>query len=338
MIDAFEIPGFGDSLEVVGTLEKKDSRKESPEDFNQDTLLADPDTGLVGVLDGAGGMGNGDKASKAAERALPGKYKEALAEAPSGSELQKSLVNQMMQRFDEVPDLQIEMTKRVEAILETDPKLGKKAFAMLEAMKRASPVVKESKGATTAVLSQMHKTKDGRTFAIVVNTGDSGAMKRRVDGSMDEIVPEDSMENLLISKGQLDQELLKKMKKDPEAFHQFKIGASTISLNYKKMKVIATGGLGVGEPTPSLSIRLMRPGEELILGTDGLLDKFEDPDTGELDFVEMGIPLADEITEAGEIKQLPLKEKMDELRKEAKKRITYKKDDDVGIIGIRVKK
>ncbi|MCR4311402.1 MAG: hypothetical protein NUV54_02445, partial [Candidatus Taylorbacteria bacterium] len=55
VVEAFEIKGFP-GLEVVATLEAKNARKKDKEmgkqNRNQDNIIADPETGLLGVLDG----------------------------------------------------------------------------------------------------------------------------------------------------------------------------------------------------------------------------------------------------------------------------------------------
>ncbi len=333
IVDAFEVQGF-EGLEVAGTMEKKEIRKGKAEAFNEDNVLFDPETGLIGAMDGAGGMGGRpDLAAKAAERKIPEQYKQLLKESPSGSGLQAELVSAMMKRLQGTPDQLKAVTENIENMLSLDPMIGKKAYALIEAFKRSNDAVKETKGSTMAIVANIHKAKDGNQYAIIVNSGDTGAFKRRNDGSAESLVPEDSLLSYMKDKGLISEQKLAEMKASPDTKHAF----GKLEMSYKELMRTATGGLGQGEPTPSLSIRLMRPGEELYLATDGLIDKYDNPDTDELDLDVLNVEMADAIDAKGNIQKTSMKTKLDRMRKDAKTRQTYKADDDIAIVGIRIK-
>lgn len=333
VVEAFEVKGF-DNMEVVGTMEKKDIRKGKKDAPNEDNVLADPATGLVGVFDGAGGMGGRpDLAAKAAERMIPEHYKKVMAEAPSGGEIQTKLVEQMMKRVQPTAENLKAMTSLIENSMAVDPMIGKTAYAMIEAVKRSNDAVKETKGSTMAIIAKLLKAKDGNNYLITVNTGDTGAIKRRNDGSAESLVPEDSLLSFMKDKGLINDEKLSEMKKNPDEKHTF----GKMQMSYKELMRTATGGLGQGEPNPSLSIRKMRPGEEVYLASDGLIDKYDDPETDEIDMDALGMEMADEVDVEGNIKKISMKDKVNRMRKDAKARKTYKADDDVAIVGIRVK-
>ncbi len=331
VVEAFEVNGYN-NMEVTGTLEKKDVNKEGTGP-NEDTVLFDPAQGLIGALDGAGGMGGRpDLAAKVASQTIPKLYGETLKTAPSGVDLQNALVEQMLKRLQGKPEERVAVTNMIENMMSQDPMIAKKAYALIEAVKKSNDAVKETKGATMAIVAQMHDLPDGSKIAIIVNTGDAGAMKRRADGTLKSLVPEDSLFTTMKDKGILSEEKLKEMKTVPD--QKFKFGK--MDMSYKDIMRTATGGLGLNEPTPSLTIELVRPGEELYLGSDGLFDKFDDPETDELNIDEMSLTMADEVGKDGAIKPTDLKTKLNRMRSEAKARKTYKKDDDVSIVGVRV--
>ncbi|MCE9585742.1 SpoIIE family protein phosphatase [Candidatus Uhrbacteria bacterium] len=349
VIEAFEVQGFN-GLEVMATIEKKDERKGSPENHNEDNVIVDPETGLLGVLDGLGGEGQGDLASKAAERAIPEGYKKAAAEIGKldNQEVQRRLVEQQIKKIGN-PEARIQVTNMVEQMLSLDPKMAKKALALIESLRGANAAVLESGGKTTATVGFIHETPSGEKYAIVANLGDSMAFKRRKNGEMVPITQEDSALNSLTQSGALTPELLAKMKSDPKAKHpiplsleviqamgggeqelkQFQAkGVKEIPMSYGLLKRAMVASLGSQVFEPSLGIRRLEEGDELILGTDGLVDKFEDPNTEDTNYAELSAAMSGKTS----------KEQMDNLRKESKKRITYKKDDDIAIVRAKVQK
>jgi serine/threonine protein phosphatase PrpC len=75
---------------------------------------------------------------------------------------------------------------------------------------------------------------------------------------------------------------------------------------------------------PSLSVRKLDPGDELILMTDGGIDNMEDPETGETDLKKM-----EDSTQGA-----TSKERLNRFRKIAKQ---GRKDDDIAIVAAQVK-
>jgi len=345
VIGAFEVNGFK-GLKVTATLEKKDERKGNAEDRNQDNIIADPETGLVGVLDGLGGEGAGDLASKSAEGAIPEQYKTALERAKkmNGAEIQTSLVERQLKRLnvsDPAKSMEIRkgLTMMVEDAMSKDPAMGRKALALLESVSATNAYVKETGGKTTACVGFVHETPSGERYAVVANIGDSAAYKQRANGEMVPLTQEDSLLNILNQSGALAPELYAKMKAAPDEKFPIPVTREVIRamgggekeyedmkgkelpISYKKLKASMAASLGAENAEAALSIRQLKKGEKLLLGTDGLVDKFEDPTTEETDLAL----LAKESTKG-----------LDGLRKAAKERTTYKKDDDIALVEVRV--
>lgn len=327
VVEAFEAQGF-DGLTVVATLEKKNERKGIPDDFNQDNILLDPKNGLFGVLDGLGGEGSGDKASKAASEMIPKNYEEAtkLLTGLDSKDIQDRLIAQMVKKIGvDTPGVSIEVTKQVEAILTevNDPRFGKKALALIESIRQSNGAVRESKGKTTATIGMVHHTPDGRRFAVIANIGDGAAFKRRANGEIIQLTEEDSALNALKNAGILKEDTLQEMKQNPDK------PFPPTNKSYKQLKLAMASALGSSSSfEPSLVVRTLRPGEELILGTDGLVDKLEDPDTEELDTGLMNKGL----------QGATATERMNNLRKTAKdNKRSLKQDDDIAVISVGIK-
>lgn len=348
VVEAFDVQGF-EGLSISATLEKKDERKGDTENNNEDNVLLDAETGLFGVLDGLGGEGSGDKASKAAEANIPNHYKAAMAEITKmdGKTLQDALVNQQLAKLNNSA-ARASVTEMTEGILLQDMAMGKKALALLESIRRTNDNVKESGGKTTATIGLVHKTPDGKRYAVIGNIGDGAAFKRRENGEIVQLTEEDSALNTLKRAGIVDEAMFEQMKAKPsenfpvpltlesiqalgggeEQLKQFQAkGVKSLPMSYKKLKLAMTAALGSESFEPSLIIRELRQGEELILGTDGLVDKLEDPVTEEIDYNLMKSGAAGST----------MSERISNLRKTAKDNTkSLKKDDDIGIIAVAI--
>lgn len=344
VVEAFEVPGFA-GLDIVATLEKKEERKGKAENKNEDNLIIDPETGLVGVLDGLGGEGKGDLASKAAERAIPEAFKALAPEIGKmdGSEIQKRLVEQQLAKLGN-PELRPQVTEMIEGILSSDPKIGKKALALVEAVRAANAAVKETGGKTTATVGMVHEAPDGKRYAIVAGLGDSPAFKRRANGEVVQIIEEDSALNGLTRAGFLKPEMLAEMKQDPdkkidiplnltviqalgggeEQLKQFEAkGVKSIPMNYKGLKRAMVASLGSEVFEPTLAVRRLDEGDELIIGTD-IFDNFEDQKTDTMDGARINASMQGKTQ----------KERLNNLRKASK---VGAKDDDAAIVIVKPK-
>lgn len=360
VVDAFEIGGFK-GLTVAATLEAKNERKGDPNNRNQDNIIADPKTGLLGVLDGLGGEGHGDAASRKAEEMIPKRFAEILdsVQKEDAQTIITRIVASQLQRIstenmERAAHAKKQLTDMVETAMAKDLAIGRKALALIEALKSATPDIEATKGKTTACVGVLHETPDGTRFAIVANVGDSGAFKRREDGEMVPLTHEDSLYEYLVAEGALTPALVETLKDaqdrkrmDPELSDQvpiplslaqfkklggdeadFKTMNGKLPLSYAKLKATLIASLGGRDFAPSLEIRRMRPGEELIFATDGVIDKFEHPVT---DALETG-----EMTSAMSLGGRSMLDRLNVFRKISKERTTYKKDDDIAIVSARI--
>lgn len=358
------MPGF-DLAEVYFTLEKKERRKYSG-DRNEDNVLVDPATGLMGVMDGLGAHGRGDLASKTVERQLPEVFSEELAqtEKMSNGEVGRELFRLQNEKMGGLatPERRAEAEGMIKKTLTKDPALARKTLALLLAVSRTHELVKLSGGLTTACVSLLHKTPDGMRYAIVANVGDSGAFIRRKDGNVERVTAEDSAEEMLTRYGikttdGLDVKTFVELRRDPvtgkvandldiyfpitpesieamssEETYEDMIaeGKDVLHFKYGDLKSNVTAALGHGSkaPIPSLEIVRLHAGDELILASDGLIDKYESMSTGETDYAELANDMA--------IGTSPT-ERLDNLRFMAKRRKTFKKDDDIALVSAHIK-
>jgi len=353
VVPAFEVQGFP-GLEVVATLEAKNVRKKDKKmgkrNRNQDNIIADPETGLLGVLDGLGGEGFGDLASKEAESSITKHFADKLKNIMSldATHVVKRLADaelayQGQKDFGDDLDMRIQSIDTIEKIMQKDPLIGKKGLALIEAIKATHVDVKKTKGKSTICVGIIHTTPDGSHWAIIANAGDSGAFLKNENGDVEPLTEEDSLFRYLIKTGALTPELLDEMKsqeedekradnegtnKDAERRRKFPIEVLpglTKEYTYTGLKVRLTQALGGSDPDPSLIFRQLHPGEEILFATDGVIDKFEQDD--QMDWYEMGHGL-------GGSSQV---DQTDALRTKSKKRVSeYKEDDDIAIVSARI--
>lgn len=351
-VEAFEIKGFK-NLKVAATLEVKESRKGDPRDRNQDNIIADPETGLIGVFDGVGGEAHGTLASRSAERAILDNFEKTLKEARtiSGAEIQRQIVEAQLLKLinrdlSYLAEARKQLTEMIEHAMSIDPALGKKSFALLESFKRAHENVIETKGAATACVGLVHEARDGSRWAVIANVGDSAAYLRHQDGKISPLTQEDSFFNLLNASGALTPEVLAEMKANPRELifvpvsldvwknrggseEEYKKIKGRLPVSYFDLKRTVTAALGgrTAKPDASLTIHPLKAGEELIFATDGLSDKFEDPETDEISLSTL----------ARAAQGKTLTQQLDNLRRAAKaENKTLKKDDDIAIVAARV--
>ena len=120
----------------------------------------------------------------------------------------------------------------------------------------------------------------------------------------------------------IDPSIMDELKQD--ANETIAIGGKT--MNYKGLKQRMVAALGSPAFEPSLMVRRLEPGDALVFATDGVIDKFEGADD------ETDLEALAETYNGGKTPT----ERLDALRKEAKKRKTYKSDDDIGLVSVEV--
>ncbi len=307
------IEGFA-GMEVAVTGEKSDRRKkyepldpadaptQTPDKPNQDCVMADPETGLLGVFDGLGAHKHGDLASSEAATVIPRTFQKSLTWMDQHgltleairSELQVHLMKRIQRRPDNLPlpqaavDAEVaHMNTLLNKMEDIDPAILKKSLALLKALESAHKKLLDNNDdrATTACVGFVHTSPDARRFAVVANIGDSGACIRRANGDVEVITESDSLLGSLLSMEEdenehrdLIQQLIE-IRDDPGSNLSLPHWGKT-TRSYKKILSIMTGQLGAS-PTPcppSLRIHELFPGDELIFCTDGVIDKFQKHD------------------------------------------------------------
>lgn len=355
IIPGREVLGFRD-VEVAYTLQKSKSSMGTNE-RNEDAALADPDTGLVGVFDGLGSVKNSYLASSGTARELPNMYEiglhqEALKE---DTEVLRALTNRIriragmdvMQipftRQEEISKLNAE-TESVIRYLESDVTLMRRASALLGALDQANAKIHEESTATTACVGFIYKTFEGKHLVVTANVGDSGAMAIAPNGNVRSLTREDSSLSELMRRGHVTRETLLQMKRQPsKPFPIPSVNADgTPGVAMKQYYDIATltmRALGhTADVSPSLSISLLEPGEEVVFATDGLIDMYEKkpdarttPDNVLETFVDTAA-LADAY-----LFEDTLAKRVDSLRVDASMHESYKSEDDIAIVAVKPK-
>lgn len=360
-VPAKEVPGF-ERLEVVYTMEKKRPHDKPRPERNEDAALVDPVTGLLGVFDGLGGERNGAQASAAAARHLPDCYleektrQELRTPEETLEELRDYIHIQTNDRIGILPDqralsmdvasLSAERDAMIR-IAEEYPDLAQRALALLIAMEDASSHVHHAGGLTTGCTALVHQTSDGKQFAVVANIGDSAAFLIPKNGSAKQITHDDSELNFLLESRRLIPALLLEMKRDPSKKYNVAIpsvsnllnkltGTSYYDISTKTMKAL-------GEPDSdtfyaTLTIEEMRPGDTLLLCTDGVIDKHEKLPTAQTTAANVMETMIDlhGLVDPFRV-DAPLTTQADTLRVEASVQQSYKWTDDIAIVAARAK-
>ena len=320
---------------------------------NDDAAMADPETGLFGVFDGLGGVPNSHLASAMSAHELPNLFNLELREQAleKDEDIIQGLTTRLRIRTDEdVAQIPLEAEEKIqevesasEAVIQRvsgDIALARKACALLASIDQLGENAEALSVQTTACTGFIHKTAEGKHLAVIANVGDSVALGVRPDGRVRVLTNEDSYLNSLLRSGALTRELLLQMKRQPDKFFQIQLpGFPTLMpMKYYDIMVTLTHSIGNGAPNPSLTIEELEPGEELVLCTDGVVDKFETkPDAAttpeniletSLDTGELASSYLFEDTLTGRI---------DSLRFQAGTNKSYKIDDDIAIVAVKVK-
>lgn len=360
VVDALEVPGFL-RLQVVATLERDPFYALKTDTHNQDCVLADSKSKLLGVFDGIGGVPFSSRSSRFAAQAIPKHFEAALSRARSVNDLVVlgSLTKLLRRRPEGMgwfspteKERALKQTEKLaEQLHERDPELLRKAHALVTAINFANEDIEnlsknpdESRrpGLTTACVGFVHTTPDARRYAVVTNVGDSGAFIRRANGNLEPLTQEDSMIRHLIQAGHLSLPGLYAMKSEPLKKFPIAVGVEngkTIyeSKNYYLLSVETTGYLGSDHTTPSLAMTELFPGDELIFCTDGVIDKFERvittvPPESEMEENQTDFTTFTRAASSG----ATFRERINELRQDAALRTAYKQSDDIAIVAARV--
>ncbi len=340
-IPAFEIPGFGENIHVYASLEKKQSRKK--EERNDDTILVDPKTGLIGVFDGLGSS-QGELASGIAEKIFPSEYVACLKRAKklSEQEIIHQITDGLLAHIEhatqqtEINSIDIQKaTQQAENIFSTDQVLAEKICALLHAYPAIEEKIswvqneKNTDTKTTSCIGFIHTSPDDSRWLVMTNKGDSGAGIRHRDGNFEMITAEDSMLAYMLETKQINSDILQAMRAFPEKKETFLYEGRKIKLSYYYLKAMMSACIGDGTSSATVTVTELLPGDTVIIGTDGLWDKFEKKFSDETDLEKLSKLLGDET-------QTP-EEKLNEVRMEAMFQKTAAKiEDDFGAVMITV--
>jgi len=353
IVAAKEIFGF-EGLRVGYTLEKKDSTKKKHLP-NGDAVIADAETGLVGVFDGVGSNPRGHEASAYLATGLPGAALTALEKDRKRSD--ENVMQELRQRLYDSKEEQIAVyphegsdvaianlernLQETISIVTQDPELARHTEALLQGMERLSDDLHSRQTQTTACVGFVHRTPEGRRFLVAANVGDSGCILIRKDGSVLQVTTEDSYVDRLLAMGALTPELLLEMKRNPSAKIDLPVedhGSLTkVPMDYYYAGTAATHFMGSKICRPTIGAAELFSGDSVLFLTDGCLDKFERMPDADTDPDELALNPVD-------LKQIAdiyrgedtLQDRLNALRVESKFMHAYKSDDDFGAVAIEV--
>lgn len=331
VVEAIEFKSFN-GIEGAISMQKKKGR--GPEERNEDNVVIfeDPEIGTgYGVCDGLGEEKEGDAASKKVEEILGQRIEEAYADTPETEAGLKAVAETLSfvgEENNKVNLLDSEKSaEEIERLASSDPEILRKTIALSNALKRTNQDVVETGGKTTVCFTLIHRTKNGKRFAITANIGDSGAVLRKKDGTVYKITKEDSSLNEAIERGIIPPKELEKMKAEPSTY------AYQGRVTYEYLKRANSQALGGELVEPTFKITELEGGDEIYHVTDGVLDFFE---TKELDTDTKGLSEA--------LRGETLKERIDRLREVTNQRMkiaegdeeAFKDTDDIAIATIRI--
>jgi serine/threonine protein phosphatase PrpC len=356
IIEGKEVAGFP-QLEVAYTLAKKNANR--PEKLpNEDTALADPRNGLLGVFDGLGGVKGSARASALAAKDFPTVFWKLHARVllRADEDISTAVRERINQRTQErislrppgkYPEEIQALQKEQEGILHVltqDNRLAAKTLALLESFDNISARIlkTETKTETTGCVGFIHTTEDGKRYAVVGNVGDSGAFVIRKDGTASSITHDDSLTNEQLEAHTINAAGLLELKQNPQKKYNMTISIhgqqQVMDYDYLGLGAAVLRTLGRTETAAvSLSITELEPGDDIVFCTDGVIDKYETmakPDTTAEELIQKPIALQEL---GGDFRsQDKLTTRINDLRLNANFRRAYKLDDDIAIVAAHI--
>ncbi|MFA5750374.1 MAG: SpoIIE family protein phosphatase [Candidatus Shapirobacteria bacterium] len=299
-IEATEITGYTDARVYLGMKNKvtiDPDTKQRTINPSEDFVLSSPSYGLTGVEDGVGSSGeegtevNGLNAAAQASRILSATIADQFGEvldSMGSSETMRALkgvkVLDIPSKIN-APQNELHHKNTVDAIrtmeqvAASNPKLAKKAAALVKTLEIAQSEVRKTHGQTTACIA----IQEGKQMAIA-NVGDSVAFIQRKDGTFVQITREDNLLNHCLDHNILTTEDLDQMRANPKEKRtieiEFKGRTIKMPVNYKILTNHVLKGFGAEDEdaTPTLTFVDVEPGDRVLLVTDGIGDKYRNPD------------------------------------------------------------
>jgi len=279
--EVIPLKDFQEDVEVTALIGKGEKR--GGDERGQDMVIADRETSLVGVLDGAGGMGNGDAASVAAALAIPKHYKEEMMSYAYLTDVDKHkdgfIDSQTVFASQEEKGAE---SKRLSEMWDNAPlEVRKEMLALRDSVKAANKEVRESGGVATITVGKTVETSDGSRYEVVANAGDCGAFVRKTDGSVVELTKEDSFLDFLVSKGAITPEMrhapIDTVVDVPAPYggavrKKAKLGKDE-SITLRDLRQMMTNALGAEDPVVSVNYHRLESGDSVVYMTDGMREE-----------------------------------------------------------------
>lgn len=220
-------------LRMDGVTNKAEKHRE-----NEDAFFMDPEEGFCGVFDGVGGHKGGDEASSLASDYV----QRVLAELPS--------------------DLSVEQVQA-------------KVYEALEGANQGIFDNSEEREAmTTATVVVIWTDSEGKPVAIIGNVGDSRAYRLPKRGKLEQLTKDDNLLNGEFIDDGLNEEKKREIqhKLDSVASKEDYNELSEVEKSYYEKRNIITQALGQGNVEPTVTAVPLKPGNRLLVCTDGVHD------------------------------------------------------------------
>jgi serine/threonine protein phosphatase PrpC len=284
----FEGEKAKDDFEYAWQL-KKGEKREKTSRLGQDMYLVDEEKGLKAVFDGLGGEGDPDsgaRASSLAAELLPELYIRVLEYFRT--KITEKDIDIMLHDQIRLPKDHPQYTTRMrdgkKEFLAQPKEIQIAMLTMHRTIEELNPAIVVSGGQTTITAGVTVELPDGRAFEVIGQLGDSGVVEVSDDGTAIDVVPEDSLLDLLLTQGEITPEQIK----DPNFIYQGKkeeIKGKSVSY----LKKMTTQSLGDRDmiPMARIVVREFNPGKIFLYMSDGLRDEIID-DQGNLDVKRIG--------------------------------------------------
>jgi len=257
---------------------------------NEDAFAFNDRENLAVVADGVGGKAAGDVASHLVAYELPREFTAAMkaVEKLPGREVQKEWKEVMRSTLlvsEEEAANKPELAAKCKAMLrerheyfnnlKAPREVQDAAMALRRALEGTGNAVQElAKGdrklkgmASTAVAAKLMRALDGRIFAVMGSVGDSMIRIRRTDGVVEAPLPSDSGMDHALARDMINEEAT-----NPK---NIKRGTFAWKMRFQAVLQALGGPEGI---VPRVTIAEVRPGDQLLLASDGLEDNDLDAD------------------------------------------------------------
>jgi|GEM_PF-6654287 len=268
-----EVKGFAPGIEVGLALRRSVERMGDTR--GQDMILADGKTKLTGVFDGLGGVGDpgsGAEASAYAAELMPEVYDDvsrSLAVLAKQDKLKTKIEDLISAQYDGLTaeERRKEGWDAFKRRWESQPEAVRMEslrlfYAVKRLNERLGALLANSGGRTTLVVGKTVEA-EGQRYEVIVNVGDSGAYRRRADGTVEQVTVEDSAVQRALEEGTITEADLSR----PDIVGML---ARRFGFRPNQVTTMMFEVMGGATVRPRVTAVPVAAGEAVIYATDGL--------------------------------------------------------------------